>query len=326
MKKKSRKKSRKKMKEKMKEKMKKSKFKMDKVNNKRGRAESNNSDRPDKRQKAIQHFSTPAAKTITFEKRADTEDEFNKLLDEVSTALDNEPHIVIISMVIPNHRYEDDVAKNDRKRHDGHTFALARDDTTLIVYDSHQVQYMMNAFDPPVWHNYRNLINTMANPTVISMGGEETRSPQDRTIFFFYDIHLFEEVESSCGIGSDGCIEGSCHSYIYALKSNGLLMKPPAAMMYMTDHENNFPPITSIPPKDRNWAGIPKDDRDRKLWEEEHVRFHVPALQSFVFTPPTAEEDLKLLMTQPIPTTGESSIDDLGLAGLAGLDDFTFNL
>ncbi len=262
------------------------------------RHESSNSNSKRRRVTAARHITTPAASTTrSFQKRADTEREFNNLLTAVNTALDKGPGIVKISMVIPTRRYD------GGKKHDGHTFALARDDTTLIVYDSHQVQYMMDAFDQPVWDNYRNLINTMANPTVFSSTGKATSSPKDRTIYFFYDIPLFKEVEASCGRGGDGGVEGSCHGYIMALESKGLLMKPPAAITYMQTHSQNFPPIIPIPPKDRNWAGIVNTeeresdqpgakemgedgewlpiDRDLELWEKKHnTQFRNPALQT----------------------------------------------
>ena len=284
----------------MKEKMKKSKFKMDR----RPVSDSGNSKRRRvPRGHTAGHITTPAASTTTsFKKRADTEREFNNLLNAVNTALDVEPGIVKISMVIPTRRY------NEGKKHDGHTFALARNDNTLIVYDSHQVQYMMNAFDQPVWDNYRNLINTMANPTVFSPNGTATSSPQDRTIYFFYDIPLFKEVEASCGRGGDGGFEGSCHGYIMALERKGLLMKPPSAITYM-QRSQNFPPIIPILPKYRNWAGIVNTeeresvlpgakerfedeyeeywvpvDRDLGLWEKQHGQFQGPALQTEMMT------------------------------------------
>ena len=288
-------------------KMKKSKFKMQhekpKLTEKRAKKR--------RRVTTAGHISTHAASTTTsFKKRADTETEFNNLLTAVNTALDEEPGIVKISMVIPTRRY------NEGKKHDGHTFALARDDTTLIVYDTHQVQYMMNDWDPPVWGNYRNLINTMANPTFFSPNGTATSSPQDRTIYFFYDIPLFKEVVASCGKGDDGDVEGSCHEYIMALERKGLLMKPPSAIKYMQTRSQNFPPIIPIPPNDRNWAGIVNTekresdqpgakewfedededgygdvmmkwipvDRDLGLWEKKHGQFQGPALQTEMTT------------------------------------------
>ena len=262
------------------------------------RHESSNSN--SKRRRTAPHITTPAAGTTTsFKKRADKEKEFNELLTAVDTALDKGPGIVKVSMVIPTGRYE------DGKKHDGHTFALARDDTTLVVYDSHQVEYMRRAYNHPVWDNYRNLINTMANPTVFSLTGKATSSPKDRTIYFFYDIPLFKEVEASCGRGDDGNVEGSCHGYIMALERKGLLMKPPAAIKYMQTHSQNFPPIIPIPPKDRNWSGIVNTgerestdpgakerfeekwvpvDRDLGLWEKKYGQFQGPALQTEMMT------------------------------------------
>ena len=155
-----------------------------------------------RRKNIIRFVYTKSATGDTYNKAPDSPNQLNILSREAEDILSREK-VVGISMVIPDGRYSE---KSLNKPHEGHTFALSRNDEYLIVYDTHENEYL---YGLDFWNNYRKLINYLA----------EKYNGEFRKIIFFPIVeNIWERFKCDS--------EGSCQAYTRALEEEQMIKKP----------------------------------------------------------------------------------------------------
>lgn len=166
-----------------------------------------------RRKNVITFIYTKSAIGDKYNKAPDSKNQLKILRDRAEDILLRE-NVVGISMVIPDGRYS---KKYKNKPHEGHTFALSRNDDYLIVYDTHENEYLNG---PVFWNSYRELIDYLA----------EKYNGEFRKIIFFPVVkNIWDKFKCDS--------EGSCQSYTRALEKEEIIKKPKDAIQYL-EHSN----------------------------------------------------------------------------------------
>ena len=165
----------------------------------------------------ILQIATPNMEGYTYHKRADTYSDLEETINKAEKSLKPD-NIIIFKMVYPDNYYK---SKTPRIPHQGHTFALARNDTQLIVYDnSHHDKYVGAE---RYLDNYKRVINTLKG---------------ERELIFFPTKDLTENPgEYNDIINKD---EGSCQEFIYKLFEHKLLQTLPLKDVQFEDSYNQI--------------------------------------------------------------------------------------
>ena len=166
-----------------------------------------------RRKNVITFIYTKSATGDTYNKAADSKSQLKILRDRAEDILLRE-NVVGISMVIPDGRY---LKKDKNKPHEGHTFALSRNDEYLVVYDTHENEYLNG---PVFWNSYRELIDYLA---------EKYNGEYRKIIFFPIVKNIWEKFKCDS--------EGSCQSYTRTLEEEEIIKKPKDAIQYL-EHSN----------------------------------------------------------------------------------------
>ena len=136
---------------------------------------------------------TKSVNSLCFGKCKDSDKSVINLIQDAITSINRYNKGVIISLVIPDSHYK---YKYKNKIHQGHTFAVTRDDKYILVYDIHYDEgYKSNK---KYYKNYQFVINKLKG---------------NRKIIYFF---------KNCKKKG----EGLCFDYIKDLENRNLILNP----------------------------------------------------------------------------------------------------
>jgi len=150
----------------------------------------------------VLRVTTDKAAGFKFNKLADSMNNLKEIIRNANKILNNEGK-VIFSMVYPDSHYKS--KKETKYIHQAHTFAMGRDENTLIVYDN-SGEYKYTGKESYL-DNYKYVINTLK---------------KGRNLIFFPIVEGIKKYDEILDKDQGGCI-----AYIDTLVDDKLIQKPP---------------------------------------------------------------------------------------------------